>query len=107
MGRSYRYNKTLECISSYITNWHLSEDISASDHCYILCDLNFDFETVEFRNPKNNNWVSYEKDLTCKIKSMTKRIRDLYDIESSALTLQEAIHHPFQTKEKGRSCMVE
>jgi hypothetical protein len=46
-----------------VSNWHVSDGTSLSDHRYILCQVgDLEATKVTYCNPKRTNWESYRQD---------------------------------------------
>jgi hypothetical protein len=51
-------------IGDIVSNWHVSYEISLSDHRYIPFHVgDLDFTRVTYCDPKRTNWESYHEDL--------------------------------------------
>jgi hypothetical protein len=57
-------------IGDLVSNWHVSDDPSMSDHRYICSQIgNITANYATFRNPKRTKWESYKNDLKRILKS--------------------------------------
>jgi hypothetical protein len=73
-------------ISNLVSNWHLSEETSLSDHRDICFQLdNISINQVTYRNPRRTNWESYKDDLKGNLEIAKK------DIDGSVDQLQRVI----------------
>jgi hypothetical protein len=82
------YNK----IGGLVSNWHVSDEPSLSDHRYICFQIgNITTNYVTFRNPKRTKWESYNDDLKGKLEIISCKIRTIKDIDRSVHQLQWAI----------------
>jgi ribonuclease HI len=82
-------------IKSKIYNWHVSDDISLSDHQYIKFELkSLKMQKETFRNPRKTNWALYKimlKDFMDK----TYSIENVNDMDRISKSLQESIVHAY------------
>jgi hypothetical protein len=47
-------------IGDLVTNWHVSDEISMSDHRYVVFQVgDLEVTRLTYRNPKRTNWESY------------------------------------------------
>jgi len=83
---------TTQHIGTLTKNWKVFDGPSFS------YNQNIDFvidsaikEDSTFRDPKSTNWTQYSEDLRETLSSMNSKIKDEYDVEIAAETLQEAI----------------
>ena len=77
-------------VHGYITDWQVSEEVSFSDHRYIIFKLgDIQQDEVYSRNPKKTNWDIYEEDL--EDVTLTGNINSKADIELAISALTEVI----------------
>jgi hypothetical protein len=75
-----------------IKDWHVTEEVTCSDHRYIRFTVMGIDQTVKtYRNPRRAEWESYKTDLSAGLHGMTDKISKFYDIEIAADQFQEAI----------------
>jgi hypothetical protein len=75
-----------------IKNWHLTEEVSCSDHRYIRFTATGSNRSIEvYRNPCRTDWVSFRTDLWAVCLKMMDKINDFVDLETAAEQFQEAI----------------
>jgi hypothetical protein len=65
-------------IGDLVTNWHVSDETSLSDHRYIVFQVG-DLEVIRltYRNPKRTNWESYQEDLKVNLGFVSRVILDV------------------------------
>jgi hypothetical protein len=75
-----------------VTNWHVSDEISLSDHRYTVFQVG-ELEVTRFtyRNPKRTNWESYREDLKANLGVVPRVIHSVRDVEVAVDMLQQAI----------------
>jgi hypothetical protein len=79
-------------IGDLVTNWHVSDKISLSDHRYIVFQVgHLEVTMLIYRNPKRTNWESYRQDLKVNIGVVPRVIHSVWDAELAADLLQHAI----------------
>jgi hypothetical protein len=79
-------------IGNLVSNWHVSDELSLSDHRYICFQIgNIDIAKVTSRDPKRTNWESYKDNLKVNYGTMTGKIRMIWDIDLAVDQLQRAI----------------
>ncbi|XP_075990263.1 uncharacterized protein LOC142985905 [Anticarsia gemmatalis] len=79
--------------SNHIANWHVSNEISLSDHRYICFNYGttrVDTTTIR-RNPKHTDWVNYSKDLKILLGDPECKLNSTLDIELEADRLSKTI----------------
>lgn len=82
----------------FITNWHVSSAVLASDHKCIQFDLHTDhIETKFYRNKKKTNWQNYNRCMEEKISDWNPTITSLLEIESSVSYLQDSMIDSFES----------
>jgi len=64
---------------------------SFSDHQNIDFVIDSAIKDRTFRDPKSTNWTQYSEDLRETLGSMNSKVKDEYDVEIAAETLQQAI----------------
>jgi hypothetical protein len=79
-------------IGDLVTNWHVSDDISFSDHRYIEFQVgDLEVTSLIYHNPKRNNWESYWEDLKANLGVVPRVIYSVQDVELAVDLLQQAI----------------
>jgi hypothetical protein len=79
-------------IANVVSNWHVSDETSLSDHRYICFQIgNISINQVIYRNPRRTNWESYKDDLKGNLETLPRNIRTIKDIDGSVDQLQRAI----------------
>jgi hypothetical protein len=83
-------------IGALVSNWHVSDDPSLSDHRYICFHIyDIKVEQCTYRNPKRTNWESYKDDLKVNLGTISRNIRTIKDVDRSVDQLQRAIISSF------------
>jgi hypothetical protein len=79
-------------IGDLVSNWHVSDELSLSDHRYICFQIgNIITNYVTFRNPKRTKWESYKDDLKGNREIILCKICTIKDIDQSVGQLQWAV----------------
>jgi hypothetical protein len=79
-------------IGNLVSNWHVSDEPSLSDHRYICFQIGtIVIAKVTFRDPKRTNWGSYKDNLKVNLGIMTRKIRMVRDIDLAVDQMQRAI----------------
>jgi len=77
---------------SLIKDWHVSEELSCSDHRYIRFTVRgFDHSVKIYRNPRRTDWKSFRTDLSGGLRGMADKINNFIDLKIAADQFQEAI----------------
>jgi hypothetical protein len=78
-------------IGDLVTNWHVSDEISLSDHRYIAFQVG-DLEVTRLTdcNPTRTNWESYREDLKVNLGVVPRVIHSVRDVELAVDLLQQA-----------------
>jgi hypothetical protein len=77
---------------NFIKDWHVTEEVSCSDHRYIRFTVTGIDRLVEFyRNPRRTDWESFRTDLLGCLRGMEDRITNVIDLETAARQFQDAI----------------
>lgn len=80
-------------IGNLVSNWHVPDEPSLSDHKYILPYLltyiyfqtgNIAIIRVTFRDPKRTNWESHKDDLMVNLQAISRSIRMIRDTDLAA-----------------------
>ena len=75
-----------------INDWHVTEEVSCSDHKYIRFTVRgIDHSVKIYRNPRRTDWESFRTDLSGGLRGMTDKINSIIDLEIAADQFQEAI----------------
>jgi hypothetical protein len=78
-------------IGDLVTNWHVSDEISMSDHRYIVFQVgDLEVTRITYRNPKRTNWESYQEDLKVNLGFVPRVIHSVRDVELAVDMLQQA-----------------
>jgi hypothetical protein len=74
------------------TNLNVADEISLSDHRYIVFQVG-DLEVTRLRycNPKRTNWESYQEDLKVNLDVVSRVIHSMWDAELAVDMLQHVI----------------
>jgi hypothetical protein len=76
-------------IGDLVSNWHVSDDPSLSDHRHICFQIhNIKVEQSTYRNPKRTNWESYQDDLQVNLGTISRNIHTIKDVDRSVDRLQ-------------------
>jgi hypothetical protein len=77
---------------NFIKGWHVTDEVSCSDHRYIHFTITGIDCLVEFyRNPRSTNWEPFRTDLSGCLRDMTDRVTNFIDLETAAKQFQDAI----------------
>jgi hypothetical protein len=69
-------------VDNFIKNWHVSEEMSCSDHRYIQFTVTGIDRSVEvYRNPRRTDWESFRTELLGCLCKITDKITDFADLE--------------------------
>lgn len=85
-------------IHESIKNWHVSDELSLSDHSWICFDVSSDRKIAEpFRNPNKTNWQKYKEILDSKldIVGAPSELTLTQDIETEANFLTQSLVESF------------
>jgi hypothetical protein len=75
-----------------IKDWHVTEEVSCSDHRYIRFTVRgIDHSVKIYRNPRRTDWESFRTELSAGLRGITDRINNSIDLEIDAYQFQEAI----------------
>ena len=65
-----------------VSDWHVSDETSLSDHRYILFQVSdIEISKVTYRNPKRTNWESYQEDLKENLRAVPRVVHSVKDVE--------------------------
>jgi hypothetical protein len=65
-----------------VSDWHVSDVTSLSDHRYILFQVSdIEISKVTYRNPKRTNWESYREDLKENLRAVPRVVHSVKDVE--------------------------
>jgi hypothetical protein len=79
-------------IGDLVTNWHVSDDISLSDHRYTVFQVgDLEVTRLTYCNPKRTNWESYQEELKVNLGVVPRVIHSVQDVELAVDMLQLAI----------------
>jgi hypothetical protein len=77
---------------NFIKDWHVTEEVSCSDHRYIRFTVTGIDRSVEFyRNPRRTDWVSFRTDLWGCLCHTKDRVTNFVDLETAAKQFQDSI----------------
>lgn len=80
-----------------ITNWHVSDDLSFSDHRYICFNINSTVGPVNtYRSPKKTDWEGYIRDLKEQLLNVEIKTHTVTDIEDTVDKIQDSILFSYQ-----------
>jgi hypothetical protein len=75
-----------------IKDWHVTEEVSCSDHRYIrFTVMGIDHTVKTYRNPRRTEWESFRTDMSAGLSGMTDKINNFIYLEIAADQFQEAI----------------
>jgi hypothetical protein len=75
-----------------VTKWHVSDEISLSDHRYIVFKVGeLEVTRLTYHNPKRTNWESYLEDLKANLGAVNRVIHSKQDVELAADMVQQSI----------------
>ena len=75
-----------------IKDWHVTEEVSRSDHRYIRFNvMGIDHSVITYRRSRRTDWESFRTDLSGCLSGMTDKINHFTDLEITANQLQDAI----------------
>jgi hypothetical protein len=78
--------------SNLINDWHVTEEVSCSDHIYIrFTVMGIDHTVKTYRNSRKTDWESFRIDLSAGLHGMTDKINNFIDLEIAADQFQEVI----------------
>ncbi|XP_048002004.1 uncharacterized protein LOC125238656 [Leguminivora glycinivorella] len=80
--------------SNKVSSWHVSGEISLSDHRYICFryTTKIKVEVILKRNPRNTNWLSFKDDLKADLGNPNGKLNSITDIELEADKIGQAVH---------------
>jgi hypothetical protein len=77
---------------NFIKNWHVSEEVSCSDHRYLRFTVTGINPSIEvYHNQRRTDWESFRTDLLGCLCKMMDKINNFVDLETAAEQFQEAI----------------
>jgi len=63
---------------NFIKDWHVTEEVSCSDHRYIrFTVMGIDHSVITYRKPRRTDWESYRTELSGCLNGMTDKINNL------------------------------
>lgn len=81
-----------------ISNWHVSEETSLSDHKHIMFEWSGgDYPRIAFRNPRKTNWEQYAQCLNSNSFTKDENIDSIQKLESFSQEVKGKIIHSFHT----------
>jgi hypothetical protein len=76
---------------NFIKDWHVTGEVSCSDHRYIRFNIMGTDRSVEFYcNPRRTDWESFRTDLPGYLRGMKDRITNFIDLQTAARQFQDA-----------------
>jgi hypothetical protein len=79
-------------ISTRVSNWHVSNEPSCSDHKHIRFDLDSaKIQKIQFRNPRETNWDLYNQALSTKVNEIDYNCNNVKDLEMVVQQFGDAI----------------
>jgi hypothetical protein len=79
-------------VGNFTKNWHVSEEVSSSDHRYNHFTVTGIDRSVEvYRNPRRTHWESFRTDLSGCLCKITDKVTDFADLETAAKQFQDAV----------------
>jgi len=79
-------------VGNFIKDWHVTEEVSHSDHRYIRFTVTGMDRSVEvYRNPRRTDWEPFRNDLSGCLCDMIDKIPNFTDLETAAKQFQDAI----------------
>ena len=64
---------------NHIKDWHVTEEVSCSDHRYIqFTVMGIDHSVITYRNPRGTDWESFRTDLSGCLSGTTEKIKKIY-----------------------------
>jgi hypothetical protein len=78
-------------IGILVSNWHVYDKPSLSDHRYICFQKGNITNYVTFRNPMRSNWELYKEDLKANLQFSSRRLHSIRAIDWSVHKLQWTI----------------
>ena len=80
-----------------IYNWHVSKEISMSDHKRIIFSMRLKNKvTEEFRNPRSTNWSRYNSSLQTKLSNLHDEISTVEALELRSERVRECIIEAYE-----------
>ena len=77
---------------NFIKIWHVTEEVSCSDHIYIrFTVMGIDRSVEVYRNPRRTDWESFRTDLLGYLCNVTDKITNFIDLETAARQFKDAI----------------
>ena len=75
-----------------VSDWHVSDEISLSDHRYILFQVSdIEISKITYHNPKRTNWESYQEDIKVNLGAVPRVVHSVRDVELAVDLVQHAI----------------
>jgi hypothetical protein len=79
-------------IGDLVTNWHVCDEISLSDHRYIVYQVgDLEVTRLTYCNPKRTTWESYREHLKVNLGVVPRVIHSVRDVQLAVDKLQQAI----------------
>ena len=78
-------------IGNLTTDWHVTEEVSCSDHRYTrFTAMGIDHSVETFGNPRRTDWESFRTDLSGSLRVRSDKVRDCTDLQIAAQQFQDA-----------------
>lgn len=83
-------------VESVISDWHVSTEVSLSDHQTIVFYINADvMKPTPFRNPRKTDWPSFGKKVEWRLGKWNKEVMNTRDIEEAVTDLTDSLIFSF------------
>jgi hypothetical protein len=93
-------------IRDLVSNWHVSDETSLSDHRYILFQVgDLDISRITYHNPKRTNWESYREDLKVNLGAVPRVVHLVRDVELAVDLVQQAILSSYHQNRPARMAL--
>lgn len=84
-------------ISQEIGGWHVSSEVSLSDHRYIKFKLQVDpVPMAQYRNPRSTDWDIYYRCLAAQLGVRESRVKTVEELEQEVAAVTQSITAAFQ-----------
>jgi hypothetical protein len=81
---------------NFIKNWHVTEEVSCSDHRCIRFNITgIDHSVDLYRNPRRTDWESFRTDLVGYLRGMKDNITNFIDPDTAARQFQDVINSAY------------
>ncbi|XP_036325021.1 uncharacterized protein LOC118738204 [Rhagoletis pomonella] len=84
-------------LSTFFSNWHVSNEVSMSDHRHIRFDIEAQRVTnLVYRNPRKTNWELFRLHIEREVNGSTAPISSVYELEDEARKFQDVLKQGFE-----------